>query len=1310
MNKGFIKILSFLFVLCFNMLTVIAQEKLPWIYPNKGQWKKEFLFKTFLNQGEIAISSNAIHYNITELTHNHNKHNHNHSKRTISNQETNFGKGHYLKTSFLNSQTPTIELKKEFSEHYLNYFIGNKQASDIHGLKEVVFKNIYPNIDLEYLIINEGLKYQYKVRPNTSISCIKQEVQGAKSIHIDKQGRLHILHTLGEIIENKPEAFTIDSNGKKTNIDIQFSLIDNIISYSFPKGYNTNETLYIDPELIFSSFTGSTADNWGFTATYDSDENLYAGGITFGSGYPTNTGSYDIQYRGGEEFLIVQGTASMTIPGFDITISKFSKDGKKLEYTTYLGGKGNETPHSMIVNKYNELILFGATSSTDFPTTSGVFDNTFNGGVEFKNLDIIFSATDIFISKFSASGKNLLASTFLGGSGNDGINNGSLAYNYGDHFRGEINLTNNEEILIFTSTESTDIPLKSPIQNQLKGNIDGYLCKLSPNLDNLIFASYIGGENEDVGYGIEYSSVLNKIYISGGSNSSNFGLTGNVTKNSQHGGSADGYVGIINNYSHTIESFRFVGSQDYDQSFFVQIDLSDNVYVLSQTKGNFTISPNTYGNPNSGTLIQKYNADLTTILWQTTIGGESGDVEISPTAFMVSDCYEIYFTGWGGETNTNNSLAVNSSTNNFPITSDAIQSTTTGDNFYLCMLGKDASNLRYGSYFGGVGNNSYHVDGGTSRFSKKGGIYHAVCGACGGNPNGFYTTPGVWSETNKSPNCNLAAFKMELNKIKAQAEASDSVICSGGMIQFKNQSLQADTYTWDFGDNSAFNYEKEPSHIYQKSGEFKVKLIASDSKGCVVPDTTILTIKVAISKETIQNPIVYLCKDSTMTLIVPEVQSATYLWSTNSSTSNNLIYNIIPPTSISCFVKTGCSTLEYIFPFETLGNNNNFIADKTLCLGETIQLELTDIQTIHWGNHPEWSNQSTIQYTPNKSETIAYNFINKNGCSFADSVHIEVFTPNSKLINFTDTSICFGDSIKLYTEFLKNIQWGNISFVNQTKKYTYIKPYSLSNFSLTYEDACGPKREDFTIDIIYPRMPVSNDTIICIGDSILIRGSNMKKYDWWNYDFASIQSDPSTLKVAPNETTVYYLIGTDEHGCKTKEAITIHVYKRTPYNVTQLQQADWETPAILYVFGNGIKDVKWKPSLNLNCDSCFTVAASITQNTNYNLVITDKNTCKDSSIIYVKFIDNLYVPNAFYPNSKNGNENFKAIGTNIRSFEMQIFNRWGELITTLNELDESWDGTYKGIKCPNDVYVWKIKYTSILEEYKEIQGHVTLLR
>ena len=237
--------------------------------------------------------------------------------------------------------------------------------------------------------------------------------------------------------------------------------------------------------MEFSTYSGSTSDNFGYTATYDNQGFLYSGSTSFGIGYPTTLGAYQVNYAN-------------QLGGTDIAITKYDTTGTQRIYSTYLGGALDELPHSMIVNTKDELFVFGTTASNDFPTTTGSIQTNFKGGVPFtpSGIGVGFpNGSDIFVSKLSASGGDLLASTFIGGSNNDGLNlSPKLKYNYADEVRGEIDIDINNNIYLATSTKSNDFPIIGGVQSVLKGDQEGCILKLDDQLTTIVWSSFLEEE------------------------------------------------------------------------------------------------------------------------------------------------------------------------------------------------------------------------------------------------------------------------------------------------------------------------------------------------------------------------------------------------------------------------------------------------------------------------------------------------------------------------------------------------------------------------------------------------------------------------------------------------------------------------------------------------------------------------------------------------------------------------------------------------------------------------------------------------
>jgi gliding motility-associated-like protein len=543
---------------------------------------------------------------------------------------------------------------------------------------------------------------------------------------------------------------------------------------------------------------------------------------------------------------------------FDISISKFNPTGTGLLYATYYGGSLNEQPHSIIVNGNNELYVVGRTNSANFPTTAGAYDQTQNGGY------------DIIVGRFNSVG-NLLGSTFVGGTGDDCVSINidwsiytSLKYNYTDDGRSEIVLDNNSNVYIAANTRSTNFPTTVNAYKAgaaIGGTQDAVVIKLNNTLSTLMYSTLLGGTGDDAAYGIKLDNS-NNIYVTGGTTSNNFPTTAGVLHTTYQGGVADAFVSVFDptlaNAAQLLRS-TYLGTAAFDQSYLIEIDASGDVYVYGQTKGAYPVSAGVYSNANSGQFIHKINGLLTTTIFSTVIGKGGLTPNISPTAFLVDSCQTIYIAGWGRGCTLDNTLdCSNSACVGLPLTANAMQSTTDGVDFYFAVLAPDAKALWYATFFGEntPGTPQDHVDGGTSRFDKRGVIYEACCASCGGT-QAFPTKPGSYSTTNQGAvppngygitgnNCNEAAVKMDVavKPLAVAALTGPANGCAPFTVNFNNSGSSATDFIWDFGDGGV-SFIASPSHVYTVPGTYTITLYAIDSIGiCGFVDTALVAIKV----------------------------------------------------------------------------------------------------------------------------------------------------------------------------------------------------------------------------------------------------------------------------------------------------------------------------------------------------------------------------------------------------------------------------------------------------------------------------------
>lgn len=866
---------------------------------NKGQWDGRVAYKSSISNGAFFLEQQGFtvllqnEKDLTALS--EGVHGHAHDTKGTDEKYAPAATGtftlrqHAYRVRFAGA-APLIKTAPEKPlDTYNNYFIGNDPAKWHGGCKiyqAVTYSDIYPNIDVRYYSDKGTLKYDIIVRPGGDISKIAMQYEGADKLSIQNK-ELVIGTSVGDVKELYPYTYQFTKEGRQT-LDCKYVLDKKTNTVRFKvKDYDPAATIVIDPTLIFCSFTGSVADNWGYTATPGPDGSMFGGGVSFDTGFPVSTGAFQMQFHNGRN--------DDPNGPYDISIIKLSPDGSRRIYATYLGGNGNEQPHSMICDAQGNLVVAGRTNSPvgggpaeRFPITAPMQGPGGN--------------YDIFVAKFNAAGTALIGSIRMGGSNDDGVNIRSKysplgvpgqsdgAYdtrrNYGDDARSEVILDESNNVYLASCTQSANFPVSnSPIQTIFGGNgtrpieQDGVIAKFPPNLSSVAFATYFGGSGNDACFVLSLSPENGRIYVAGATTSNN--LPGNKTgtvNSSYQGGGTDGFVTIIAPDGSSVIKTTYIGTNDgnpgtdgFDLVYGIQFDKFGFPYIMGTTTGRWRAQNATFQNPGGKQFIAKLQKDLSAYVYTTMFGTNSAAPNISPVAFLVDRCQNVYVSGWGGALQGVKQYPnAGTAGMDFLITPGAVQRTTDGSDFFFIVIQKDALTQLFGTYFGQVGGFTDHVDGGTSRFDENGVIYQAICANCGNSstPNVFFpTTPGVFGPRNNSASCNEAMVKIEMNFTGVGANIRtlinnipDAISgCNPLKLTAFDSLSKAQSFFWNWGDGSKVDTlygRSDTSHLYTlpagvDSKLYTIMLVAEDSNTCNVRDTAFKTIRVSTNFATL---------------------------------------------------------------------------------------------------------------------------------------------------------------------------------------------------------------------------------------------------------------------------------------------------------------------------------------------------------------------------------------------------------------------------------------------------------------------------
>ena len=1274
---------------------LLAEGAIARFTENKGQWPERVLYRARVPGGALFVERSAF----TLVLSTGGIPSHHHDAPDAAHEEEPM-RTHAYRVHFVQGEARQA-IGGAGQGYYENYFLGNdpdQWGTGCQVFGEVLLKEVWPGVDIR-IDGRDGIKYDVVVAPGSDPAQVRFRYEGQEGITIDK-GELHIALSNGSVTESRPVAFLSDGpTGQreplKGAMQCQYTVTGTEVGFLAPVPIPAGRTLVIDPTLSFSSYSGSVGDNFGYTATYDEAGHLYGGGTVFAPGYPTTLGAVTTAFQGGQ---------------VDIGLSKWTPDGSDLVWSTYLGGASNETPHSLVVNDAEELFILGASGSSDFPVTIGAFDVGFNGGNAIagngweggvSNYGFGHtSGVDIVLAHLNASATALVGATYVGGSGNDGLNNTLiLANNYGDQFRGEVVLDQAGNVVVATSTTSADIPITGNAPQPVFGGVqDAYFFRMDPALTTQLWATYHGGANRESGLGVQVDSS-GELFFTGGTISGDMPLAGTPFQGSSQG-TADGYIARYAPGGALLGA-TFLGTSGFDQSYLIQLNAAQEVFVIGQTTGSYPITPGKYANPGSNLFIQKISHDLSTSLWSTRIGNGT-DTRLSPTAFLVSDCEQIYLSVWGGLTGQ--------LITSMPLTPDAFQSTTDGSDFHLMVLEPEATALNYGTYFGG-GTSNEHVDGGTSRFDKNGTVYQAVCAGCGSNDD-FPTTPGAWSATNGSANCNLGVFKFSLGQPVANIGIDGpATICLGSPAQFINTSIGGTNYLWDFDDGSPPSALEEPDHLFDEPGTYDVTMILSDPDACVTADTAMVTVTVLPPVVADVDPVAPVCPGIPIPLQASG--GTTYLWFPVTGLSDPEVPEPTLTTSSegtwNVIVSDACSSDTASVVIDLFAVSGGTSGDTTICQGTEVTISAFGGATYEW-TPPEGLSSDTNgspEASPDTTTTYTVTITTAEGCSIQDQVTVTVFfeLPEPALV---DTVICRGDTVMRATGTSPQYAWDPSPFLTPWNvQQPAFFPQETTMFTVTLSNSCGAVRDTVLIEVRSVDADAWQDTLVCPGVPVPLFATGSETFSW--SPTAGLSDPNSSSPIAtPSNSTTYRVTVSDSLGCFDQDSVMV-VLRPWPFVQAGPDTiTDFGDPVTLTAQGNGA--LGWSLVELVHAEDPERPIVRPEETTTYTVTVMDSAGCKNTDAITIIVNGDLYVPNTFTPNGDGYNDLFGASGKDIAQLMLFVFNRWGLLVWSTEALDGRWDGTFNGVPSPVDTYVWKLSAIELSGRQREAVGHVNLVR
>ncbi len=560
--------------------------------------------------------------------------------------------------------------------------------------------------------------------------------------------------------------------------------------------------------LNWSTFLGGNSQDDGQAVATDINGNVFITGNTESANFPTTSGAY-------------QGTLGGSGDGY---VTKFTGTGS-LSWSTFFGGNNKDMGKALATDNNGNVFVTGNTNSSNFPTTSGAYQTTFNGGM------------DAFLYKLS-SGGSLSWSTYLGGNNNES-GQGIATDNVGN-------------VIVTGNTQSANFPTSTgAYQTSYGGAEDAFVSKFLSG-GNFSWSTYLGGTGEDIGRSLA-TDGNRKALITGTTNSFNFPASSGSYQPSKNG-KKDAFISKLSTNG-GLSFSSFVGGSEKDLGKGIATDTYGNAFMTGSTESSNFPTERSYQNSNAGfddaylTKFANCQTALTADFTSDSVCQGNGSVQFKDNSTINSGSTIRYDWNFGDGNSGNGSqvshfyqapgnysveliVTLNNGCKDTAIKNSTAFATPKADfavnDLAQCREGNvfrftDQSSISSGSL-----NYAWNFDDGI--FSNQRSPNHTYNSY--GNYNVELTvTSGDGCQDQTS--INVEVYPMPNPNF---AFTDDTAQCfEGNLFDVINNSTIPNgnlTYSWDFGDGYSSSLQS-PSRSYNNPGTYTIELVATSNQGCV---------------------------------------------------------------------------------------------------------------------------------------------------------------------------------------------------------------------------------------------------------------------------------------------------------------------------------------------------------------------------------------------------------------------------------------------------------------------------------------------
>jgi len=388
----------------------------------------------------------------------------------------------------------------------------------------------------------------------------------------------------------------------------------------------------------------------------------------------------------------------------------------------------------------------------------------------------------------------------------------------------------------------------------------------------------------------------------------------------------------------------------------------------------------------------------------------------------------------------------------------------------------------------------------------------------------------------------------------------------------------------------------------------------------------------------------------------------------------------------------------------------------TICSGTGVQLDVLDGFEYNWT--PTVGLSCTTCSNPIASPLVSTVYtVGPSSCTSFKQVTVTVIaSPTLQLTTDTPT-LCAGKTLtsQITATGAQTYSWSPPNTLNSVNSAVVIaSPLVSTIYTVVGANNSGTTTctEEASINIVVaPQIIpiISSSVSICIGEKVELNAAGGTKYNWSpseGLNFTNLSS------VVSNPTSnIVYTVSIDKEGYCSATATTAIIVNQLPI-INAGRDSTFNVDDQIFITANGTGNITWVSGESIICKDCAQTQIQPKRDGCYTAQAISEFGCKVTDQVCISVTNNwgIYIPNSFTPNNDGLNDKFLVYANSLTSFKIEIFDRWGKLLFTADNIENGWDGTYKGQSCSLGVYTCKVNFTGVDGKAYEKMGSISLLR